>query len=173
MKRRGNGGKTVSRCKVCGDKFIGPATAVYCSIECAKIWTRRVSKEQRENVVAKRKARQEQLKSQYPLIENVADWIGYTLPDRDFTRFINVYFIYCEQARRIKIGSSASVKKRLRGLQSSCPLPLEPLLIINGVPTIYEYLLHEHFKEDREHGEWFVFSDKIKAFVEKARNVWL
>ena len=168
MKRRGSGGKTVSICKVCGDEFIGPSTSVYCSKECAEIQRQRVHKEQRKRLSTKRKTQQEQLKSQYPLTEDVANWIGYTLPERDFTRYTNVYFIHCEQAGRIKIGSSTNVNRRLSGLQTACPLPLELLLAINYVPTIYEYLLHERFKEDREHGEWFVFSDKIKTFVEEA-----
>src|SRR5271156_6762869 len=68
-----------------------------------------------------------------------------------------VYFIHSPQGF-VKIGMSADITSRLASLQYVHPLPLTllgimPLTWRMHRPT--ERLLHEKFKDLRQHGEWF------------------
>lgn len=77
-----------------------------------------------------------------------------------------VYFIYCKQTERIKIGFSFSPERRLRDLSRQSPVnDLKLLRVINGTPKD-ENRLHKKFNEYRHHGEWFEFAPKIMKFIE-------
>jgi len=56
-------------------------------------------------------------------------------------------------ADRIKIGQSVEPAKRLVGLQSSCPVPLELVALCRDVS--FERALHIRLSDCRAHGEWF------------------
>jgi hypothetical protein len=75
-----------------------------------------------------------------------------------------VYFITPIHSRRVKIGVTTNVEKRLKALQTGHHAKLAVLLIIPG-DSIAERSLHNRFKKDHELGEWFVLSDAIKAFI--------
>lgn len=75
-----------------------------------------------------------------------------------------VYFISAVGTGLVKIGSSKSVKVRLRMLQYGCPVPLIPMLILNCRRGA-EFVFHKVFEGRREHGEWFRPDDQMLDFI--------
>lgn len=76
-----------------------------------------------------------------------------------------VYFILCESAGLIKIGTTTNLKHRFATLQSMSPAPLRFIKIIRG-DAHRERLLHQRFASARAHGEWFRATDELLAFAE-------
>ena len=74
----------------------------------------------------------------------------------------NTYFIRCTGTGRIKIGRAQRVEYRLAAIKHMCPYPLECLGILRGD---HEAKLHQRFKENRLHGEWFEPSPELLAFI--------
>lgn len=55
-----------------------------------------------------------------------------------------------------KIGITSDLKQRIRGLQSSCPLPLQFFYYFYSKNCLRdEFDLHKRFEAQRLHGEWF------------------
>lgn len=82
-----------------------------------------------------------------------------------------VYFAEATGLRRVKIGFSARDPiGRVMGQQTSCPGKLRLLCIIR-VDGHIESMLHDVFRQERVHGEWFKFSKRIKALIEVLRPV--
>jgi hypothetical protein len=79
-------------------------------------------------------------------------------------------FIYFVAAKRmVKIGFSGSIIMRLNQLASQSPTRLRLLAAMpGGVET--ERRLHAHFADDRIKGEWFRYSDRLKAVAERVRK---
>jgi Meiotically up-regulated gene 113 len=69
----------------------------------------------------------------------------------------------------VKIGKANDVKDRISVLQIGCPFPMEVLHLFEGY-TELESKLHLKFKKFRSHGEWFHYSPKIRAFINKAKG---
>lgn len=65
-----------------------------------------------------------------------------------------VYFIHAPEVRRVKIGYSTDVEKRLIGLQTSSPCALRLIKIIPGGKDL-EQRLHYRFRAHHVDGEWF------------------
>lgn len=76
-----------------------------------------------------------------------------------------LYFV--EAGGYIKIGIAGRWKKRLSGLQSSCPLPIKRLLVIRATRGM-ESDIHEKFKEFCTRGEWFRDVPEIRKFIARA-----
>lgn len=77
-----------------------------------------------------------------------------------------VYFL--KAGDFVKIGIASSLRARVKALQTACPHPLETIGVIPvDLSSAYdvERELHEKFAGHRTHGEWFRYSDEIKAFV--------
>lgn len=68
---------------------------------------------------------------------------------------------------RAKIGFSTNVPARLKACQTGSPLPLSVWRVFEGGREL-ERELHERFADEREHGEWFRVSDRLRDFVEPA-----
>lgn len=79
------------------------------------------------------------------------------------------YAISDSDRRLVKIGMSADVPRRLRGLQTSSPRKLEVLWQREGGAAL-EAHLHEAFADQRVRGEWFDFAgaDPVAAIAEAA-----
>jgi hypothetical protein len=77
----------------------------------------------------------------------------------------NVYFILEEKTNLIKIGSAINCAERLKTLQTGNPNPISLLHIIKDKGLLFEKQLHRRFKKHHVRGEWFVFSEEIKAFI--------
>lgn len=84
-------------------------------------------------------------------------------PDHTLTTSV-VYFVTPSRSRRVKIGVTTNLKARLARLQATNHVPLELLLALPG-DQVLEGRLHNRFRDDRMHGEWFKFSDRIKQFI--------
>lgn len=74
-----------------------------------------------------------------------------------------VYFMY--SAGKIKIGYSKDVLKRLTDLSNMASSPVELIAVLPG-DREFERHLHQTFKPDRIHGEWFNPSSEIRRFLE-------
>lgn len=67
----------------------------------------------------------------------------------------------------IKIGITCDVDARWRQICNLCPMELEHLGFVQGTKHL-ERELHKRFKESRRHGEWFVETPELIAYIESA-----
>jgi DNA-binding XRE family transcriptional regulator len=74
-----------------------------------------------------------------------------------------IYFI--KQSDYVKIGFTNRFKTRLNQLQVSSPVKLEVLAIIEGDKTD-EKIMHEMFKHISTNGEWFIYCDELKQYID-------
>lgn len=74
-----------------------------------------------------------------------------------------IYFI--KQGAYVKIGFTNRFKTRLNELQVSSPIKLEVLGIIEGDKND-EKELHQEFKHIAKNGEWFIYCDELKSFID-------
>lgn len=100
-----------------------------------------------------------------PKAKPVSDWIS-TPRKSNYQEVGSVYFIKPDGIEKVKIGfASTLVKQRLAALQTgSCEILRVIGEIENGSRTL-EAELHERFKKDRLHLEWFRLSDAIRDFI--------
>lgn len=75
-----------------------------------------------------------------------------------------IYFVRCGKTEFVKIGTAKNVVSRLNDLQLSNPLPLTLLAVMDG-DWHAEQRLHRRFKAEHHAGEWFVISDRLRAFI--------
>ena len=82
-----------------------------------------------------------------------------------------VYVLGSTETRRVKIGHSTDVPKRLAGIQRMSPVPLTVLDQFEGGVEL-EAALHAHFRPFRTHGEWFDFgsSDPLAVIQEAVQT---
>ncbi len=74
-----------------------------------------------------------------------------------------VYVIHAEGTDLYKIGYGINAKKRIAGIQTSCPHDLSVIKIYKKGTVCFERELHEKFRDNRTRGEWFTFTeDEIK-----------
>jgi hypothetical protein len=74
-----------------------------------------------------------------------------------------VYFVRCEEF--VKIGWATAIETRMNNIRINNPYPIELLAMMVG-SSEEERTLHAFFRDDRERGEWFRFSQAMKDFVE-------
>lgn len=74
-----------------------------------------------------------------------------------------IYFISCGDSL-VKIGKATNVANRFHSLQTGSPHELKLLAAIRTEER-EEKKLHEHFKEQKERGEWFRVDESIKGFL--------
>jgi DNA-binding XRE family transcriptional regulator len=78
-----------------------------------------------------------------------------------------IYFI--KQGDYVKIGFTNRFKNRLNQLQVSSPIKLEVLAIIEGEKT-NEKNMQEKFKHISTNGEWFMYCDELKSYIDLLDN---
>lgn len=92
----------------------------------------------------------------------------WALPESPDLRKTHREWVYFVQAvpppHLIKIGKTCRLKWRLRGLQTMSPVQLRLIGAISA-PRGAELLLHAMFREERKHGEWFLASEALVAFI--------
>ena len=74
-----------------------------------------------------------------------------------------IYFI--KQGDYVKIGFTNRFKTRLSQLQVSSPIKLEVLAIVDGDKND-ELKFHNQFKHIASNGEWFMYCDELKSFID-------
>lgn len=90
-----------------------------------------------------------------------------SLPDLDIRTSEYVYFLESDTpGNLIKIGRTESLKRRLVGLQSSCPVQLKLIAAIRA-PAGTETLFHWIFSASRAHGEWFLPTVELLNLVKQ------
>lgn len=75
-----------------------------------------------------------------------------------------IYFI--SHTEYIKIGYTSDIARRLTELQTSCPIKMSVLALIEGEMSD-EIALHDKFSHLSSHGEWFHYSAEIDDFINK------
>jgi DNA-binding XRE family transcriptional regulator len=78
-----------------------------------------------------------------------------------------VYFI--KQGDYVKIGFTNRFKIRLNNLQVSSPVKLEVLAIVEGDKN-EEKNMHQKFKHICSNGEWFIYCDELKYYIDTLDN---
>lgn len=78
-----------------------------------------------------------------------------------------IYFI--KQGDYVKIGFTNRFNIRLNQLQVSSPIKLEVLGIIEGDKTNEKYM-HDKFKHISTNGEWFIYCDELKSYIDTLDN---
>lgn len=85
------------------------------------------------------------------------------------SRIAFVYFIINHELNSIKIGRAKNVEKRLKSLQTSSPVPLEIVKIIQveGIEEArnMENSLHRRFSHLRMSGEWFKATPELINYL--------
>ena len=86
-------------------------------------------------------------------------------PKRNYqdSRQQSIYFI--KQGEYVKIGYSAGIKDRLKGLQTGSPEELEVLATEHG-DKLTEKWLHMLFEKQHYRGEWFKLDDELLNYIE-------
>lgn len=84
-------------------------------------------------------------------------------PKKPDSKQSRVYFM--QAGELVKIGTTTDLPKRISALRLASPVELKVIATIPGNAK-KEAELHKRFAAYRKHGEWFVFSDEIKSFVE-------
>lgn len=76
---------------------------------------------------------------------------------------MSVYFIR-DETGLAKIGHSYDPWQRLRALQSTSPVQLAIVRVVDGGQKT-EAWLHRRFADYRQHGEWFALTDEMLTIV--------
>lgn len=75
-----------------------------------------------------------------------------------------IYFARCGTTKFVKIGTAKNVVGRLNELQCCCPFKIILLAVSNG-GWQREQKIHREFTDERHTGEWFVISERLRAFI--------
>lgn len=75
-----------------------------------------------------------------------------------------VYFVETQDGQFIKIGHSRRPRVRMGELRAAQPGALRMIGCVSGTEQI-ESWLHQLFREDRDHGEWFRSSDRLRDLL--------
>lgn len=103
----------------------------------------------------------------------VYDNLPLTFTSRDFM-YCNGATVYCDSSTidggyvyllkagdRYKIGTTDTIHKRIKALQTSCPYKIEVVLVVKSSDALtLEKTTHKLFKAHRRVGEWFEFDSK-------------
>lgn len=81
---------------------------------------------------------------------------------------LTVYFVRNPNSGEVKIGKTNNFESRYRSLCADAKCELEILLLVEGDDT--ERMLHRYFEEEHTKGEWFYFSDRLKAMIEASKK---
>jgi hypothetical protein len=74
------------------------------------------------------------------------------------------YVYFMRMGDSVKIGFSTDVGKRLKAIQTACPMPAKVIKIIPGSDQTERYF-HHHFAAYRQSGEWFQLDGELAAFL--------
>lgn len=88
-----------------------------------------------------------------------------------------IYFLVSEELQLVKIGASnrwsadneVAVDKRIREIKNDVPFVniCREHVILAGPLGYSESDIHDHFADYRVGGEWFIYSDDLKLFVDR------
>lgn len=79
---------------------------------------------------------------------------------------MTVYFIQADGSGSIKIGYTKHLNSRVKGLQTSSPVPLKLITSMKGGRSI-ERALHARFSDLRIRGEWFRPDPELLKYIEE------
>jgi hypothetical protein len=78
-----------------------------------------------------------------------------------------IYFIL--SGKRVKIGTTTNLDKRLKSLSTGNPIKLQVVAIMDGSYQT-EKGIHDLFARYRREGEWFKFCEELKFFIRAIRK---
>jgi hypothetical protein len=83
---------------------------------------------------------------------------------------VYLYFIASQDNKLVKIGVSSSPKRRIESLRFMNAYPIYLYAFVHCGSTMgayqWEQHCHKRFIKDRDHGEWFRFTDGIRRAAE-------
>jgi len=79
----------------------------------------------------------------------------------------SLYFITCGDL--VKIGKSTNPQQRLAQIQTSAPGPCVMTACFKSAGYL-EAEIHRLLREQRRHGEWFVYDEHVKHLIESIAN---
>lgn len=79
------------------------------------------------------------------------------------------YFVGSREHQVVKIGVTSQLKVRMSTLRNTSPVPIKLFAVVFGWPGIEEHL-HETFRADRMHGEWFKLTDEISNCIDSIKR---
>ena len=71
-----------------------------------------------------------------------------------------VYFLLAPDVRRVKIGRSIDIRRRLIEIRLLSPVMLELIGVVPGGSAV-ETMYHQRWSHLRQHGEWFQATDEL------------
>lgn len=85
-----------------------------------------------------------------------------------------VYFLECQGF--IKIGRARDILRRTQMNQIGNPFALQPLGYVPqpspDEADMHERFLHDRFSDIRHRGEWFIATDKLRAYILAKATPW-
>lgn len=80
-----------------------------------------------------------------------------------------VYFALCGVSKRVKIGYTHNLDRRIKALSAGMPdgVPLIAGVLVAEDPRGLERKIHKKFHHLRQAGEWFDFTLEIEEFVDR------
>lgn len=75
-----------------------------------------------------------------------------------------VYFLYSHESKRLKIGFTLNINKRLAELRNGSPIELELVKFVRGTYGL-ELVFLALFDKYRLHGEWFQAHPDILRYI--------
>jgi len=80
-----------------------------------------------------------------------------------------IYFVAGKGTNLVKIGRTESLKDRMVSLQTSSPVELNYIALLQDNPSL-EKELHDHFDFCRIRGEWFEICDDLQEVIDLAKK---
>lgn len=82
-----------------------------------------------------------------------------------------VYFIAATDLSRVRIGWTTDTNRRPGELARASPVMLEYVALLPGTQDDESWLQYR-FRHLNTHGDWFVFNDELKDYIEWAKEFW-
>jgi hypothetical protein len=96
--------------------------------------------------------------------------IEWRLIDRENLQLSVVYILQCQETGKVKIGITQHFNQRLKDIQATSPTKLKLVVRFPTIGQGLESFLHNHFKEHRLHGEWFLIPWGMDGLLSDLRN---
>ena len=84
-------------------------------------------------------------------------------------RLVNLYLI--SAGDHIKVGIAMDVEKRVRSIQTGCPVPISVLKVYEKSNEVEERMIHALLGDLRTNGEWFLLTDELVSILNYAGTV--
>lgn len=78
-----------------------------------------------------------------------------------------IYIYFIAIPGYIKIGKSKNPQRRIYGMQTASPEPIETIAIVPERRDLTESIIHQRFIHLRKNREWFLDCSELRRFIEQ------